>query len=249
MDNIQQLTLDFNEPTPHLCECGCGRVTTIARKTYTHMGVSKGQPNRFLPGHQPSKKVTRFCAACGKAFTRVVSQVRTYYSPICSQVGRTKTLESRFWAKVNKDGPIPAHRPELGPCWLWMGSTVRGGYGRLNDGRSGVNTHRLSFELCVGAIPDGLDVLHKCDNPPCCNPEHLFPGTDQDNANDKVEKGRSPNQKGAANGNARLSPEDVLLIRRLLSEGQPAYTDLAKRFDVTPKHISLIAHRKLWPHI
>jgi hypothetical protein len=97
------------------------------------------------------------------------------------------TVEDRFWAKVNRRGPDD--------CWVWTGSTDPRGYGHIwRQGRL-VPTHRLSYELNRGPIPDGMCVLHRCDNPPCCNPSHLFLGTKADNAHDMHAKGRAHYQR------------------------------------------------------
>lgn len=95
-----------------------------------------------------------------------------------------------FWAKVNKDGPTL--RPELGPCWEWTGYRARG-YGvmrRASLYRFQIATHRYSWMLANGPIPDGLLVCHRCDNPPCVRPDHLFLGTTADNTRDRDAKGR-----------------------------------------------------------
>ena len=90
-------------------------------------------------------------------------------------------IASRFWTKVKKidDG-----------CWEWTGATTFGGYGTLRIERHNVGAHRIAYELAHGSIPDGLLVCHKCDNPCCVNPDHLFLGTFEDNLKDKIEKGR-----------------------------------------------------------
>jgi HNH endonuclease len=91
------------------------------------------------------------------------------------------TPADRLWAKVDKNGPVPDYAPHLGPCWIWTGAGSKEGYGRiwLNGGNYG--THRLSYELLVGPIPDGLVIDHLCRNPPCVNPAHLEPVTDREN--------------------------------------------------------------------
>ncbi len=85
----------------------------------------------------------------------------------------------RFWAKVNKNGPTQAHRPDLGPCWLWIGSITATGYGRFS--RSGL-AHRISFSF-IRPIPTGLDLDHLCRVRHCVNPSHLEPKTRKENMN------------------------------------------------------------------
>lgn len=81
-------------------------------------------------------------------------------------------------------------------CWLWHGSKDKDGYGKININYKNYRAHRLSYELFKDIIPEGLFVCHTCDTPNCVNPEHLFLGTNQDNMDDMVAKGRSPKQRG-----------------------------------------------------
>lgn len=116
-------------------------------------------------------------------------------------------LLTRFWGRVNRDGPIPGHRPDLGPCWPWTGSTSSDGYGHFRVNGELVRTHRFAYEQAHGNIPRGLDVLHHCDNPPCVNFErHLFVGTHSDNMRDMIAKHRGNKATGDRNG-SRLYPE------------------------------------------
>jgi HNH endonuclease len=87
----------------------------------------------------------------------------------------------RFWAKVNKDGPIPEHRPDLGPCWVWTGRRNSEDYGRLSVEGHGERAHRFGYALLVGPIPTGLVLDHLCRNTLCVNPAHLEPVTDRVN--------------------------------------------------------------------
>lgn len=91
--------------------------------------------------------------------------VQTSYGPV--------SIESAdlFWSKVNKDGPVPPHRTDLGPCWEWTAATT-GGYGRFSIGRRMRQAHRLAYELLVGPIPKGKQIDHICRNRRCVNPKH-----------------------------------------------------------------------------
>lgn len=96
---------------------------------------------------------------------------------------RRRPLEERFWEKVDKDGPVPDYRPDLGPCWIWTGSRDQNDYGRFFIERA-VGTrraHTVAYQLVVGAVPEGLVLDHLCRVPPCCNPSHLEPVTMREN--------------------------------------------------------------------
>lgn len=104
----------------------------------------------------------------------------------------------RFWAKVDQNGPIPSHRPDLGVCWLWTAFLGTGGYGmfglKVGDKHRVVRAHRFAYELLVGLIPEGLHIDHLCRNRGCVNPTHLEPVTQRENNL----RGESPIAKEAA---------------------------------------------------
>lgn len=131
-------------------------------------------------------------------------------------------------------------------CWLWIGHANPQGYGvafsRMLRPRSRL-AHRLAWELFRGGISEGMCICHRCDNPSCVNPEHLFEGTRRDNAADRARKGRS--SKGEGRYNARLTPEKVLAVRS--DEGSD--TAVAQRHGITRGHVWKIKQRRLWGHV
>lgn len=99
-------------------------------------------------------------------------------------------VTERFWNRVDK---TLGHGPK-GECWVWVAGHDGYGYGAIRYKGKSVVTHRVSWEMANGLIPDGMKVLHRCDNPPCVNPDHLFLGTHQDNMADMKEKKRYANR-------------------------------------------------------
>lgn len=140
-------------------------------------------------------------------------------------------------------------REPMSGCWLWTKSD-NGRYGLLSKGGRQRRAHRISYELHVGQIPDGMVVMHECDNPLCVNPGHLRVGTQLENIKDRDTKGRQvPNHpKGESNGMRKLSETEVLSIRRLRSVGW-TMTNIAARFGVSRTAISVILSGKYWKHI
>lgn len=136
-----------------------------------------------------------------------------------------------FWSKVQKSGE----------CWMWTGKQNGHGYG---IGRGG-GSHRQSWIMANGPIPNGLYVLHHCDTPLCVRPDHLFLGTKGDNNRDCKQKGR--NAHGEKNGQAVLTENDVIDIRTLRALGA-RQSSLAEAFGVARSNIGLIVSRQRWAH-
>lgn len=132
-------------------------------------------------------------------------------------------------------------------CIEWQGAYGHNGYGLTKYEKKMVGTHRLAWILAFGPIPEGMCVLHRCDNRKCTNVDHLFLGTIQDNIIDKTHKDRQA--KGSKNGNAKLSAPKVKMIRKLHRTGRYTYAQLADRYRMHRTTISDIANRKIWNHV
>ena len=123
-------------------------------------------------------------------------------------------------------------------CLVWNKSVSHNGYGLMNVGGKNARVHRVAFELAFGDIPEGKQVCHSCDNPPCCNPNHLFLGTAKQNAEDRDSKGRG----GKRTNGYKLTVEDVLLIRK----SQKTVKELAATFDVSVSTVYAIVNGSRW---
>jgi hypothetical protein len=129
-----------------------------------------------------------------------------------------------------------------GGCWEYQGYQDRGGYCHIFYKGKERRVHRVAWMTWRGPIPDGLFVLHHCDNPRCINPKHLFLGTDADNAHDKISKGRAVNLKGEDHGNAKLTSQQVSEIRM---SGLPQRVT-ASIYGVSKTEVGRIRRREYW---
>ena len=150
----------------------------------------------------------------------------------------TGIIQERFESKFTKsDG-----------CWEWNAGKVRDGYGQFRIAGLMQKAHRVAYQLYVGEIPAGLYVCHRCDNPGCVNPGHLFLGTKSDNNRDRKNKGRSAHQFGEKNGRSKLSDVQAVEIMVKHNEGA-SVVDLAKEFGVAHQTISNIVCGRNWVNI
>ena len=147
-------------------------------------------------------------------------------------------LEDRFWSHVEIKG--------ADECWEWKGALLPGGYGVFTFNCKVVLAHRIVWELTYGEIEEGLNILHTCDNPPCCNPAHLWKGTNADNMHDRDNKGR--NSKGSANGNTKLTEKDIIDIRNKREQGFST-TSLGHLYGIGKETARLICNKVTWKHI
>ncbi len=163
----------------------------------------------------------------------------------------SQALSVRFWGSVDKEGPVPPHCQELGQCWLWRGPTENG-RGRLWVGPRATGGMRLAnrvvWMLTHGDWPT-LCVCHKCDNPLCVRPDHLFEGTIADNNRDRDVKGRQRAPRGSACGASRLTEEQTDSIREHYAGGRTSQRKLASRFGISQSQVGRIVRRENWSHM
>jgi hypothetical protein len=157
----------------------------------------------------------------------------------------------RFWSKVNKTES----------CWLWTGGKDKDGYGKIRIHGRDTRAHRVSLILAIGGIAPGLFACHRCDNPSCVRPDHLFPGSPTENNRDTVTKGRHAygqrhgsktrpdrTSRGSQRYNSKLNEPMVKQIRELGAAGR-TQREIAKIFEVDQATIGKVMTRKSWSHV
>ena len=152
------------------------------------------------------------------------------------------SLAQRFWLYVRRTNDER--------CWLWHGA-MKSRYGTIHrgDGHKGdIGAHVASWEIHNGPVPRGMYVLHKCDNPRCVRPKHLFLGTHRSNMRDMASKGRAARPSGERHPSSKLTRADVVDIRRRLEAGE-THAAVAKAFNVSTSHIARIGSREQWKHV
>lgn len=195
------------------------------------------------------------CTACQKLLYRTPYRLKRnaqqFCSTACHDEYRRREPESRFWQNVQ----------QTAQCWIWQGSVVGGGYGKIVVRGKPMMAHRFSYEMAHGPIPKGLIACHICDTPPCVRPDHLFLGTYADNSEDMRRKGRScaggrnpsiaqPEHlvRGESHHRARLTEAQVreILERRLQGE---KLTEIALDYAISPSQVHNIASGRSWSHL
>lgn len=177
------------------------------------------------------------CPKCSKSLP-TAQGVRNHL-PWCGK----ETIAERFWRYVRKqDG-----------CWPWLGALHRDGYGRFNlpQHTGMVISHRYAWKLTHGEIPEGMDVLHRCDNPPCCNPAHLRLGTHQENMDDMNSKDRN-GYAGERAFNTKLTNAQAIEIKRRFkykSRRRTNSKELAAEYGVTDEVIYNIGTGRAWKRV
>lgn len=180
-----------------LVEQGCGIVDIVRHFDAHNRAVKRWLAEHGIP--KPARKIVYrnpLKLSEGKTWQALNTQEKV-------DAAKKPAMLERFWAKVKKGGPDD--------CWTWTGSTSARGYGQTSFGGFSMFAHRVSWMIHFGPIPADMYVLHRCDNPPCINPNHLFLGTNQDNYDDRDAKGRVAHGERAAK--AKLTAAQVMDIR------------------------------------
>jgi predicted DNA-binding protein (UPF0251 family) len=250
--------------TKVLCVCiGCGKSFLIYPSAFR-----QGRGRFCGPGCYTASlgTITKPCQTCGKTILARSSEIKRGSAKFCSSAcyiaSRTIPIIDRFFRHVG--------RKQSNGCIPWTGYTNPSGYGELGSGGQAgrkVGASRVSYELFVGPIPDGMMVCHHCDNPTCIFPVHLFIGTGSDNMADMVAKGRARKRtpgsrrylqelrpaedkvlRGEKSPCAKLTAEKVLAIRAAISAGE-SQSQIARQFGVVQQTISAVVTRARWNHV
>lgn len=227
---------------------GC-KEPSMSEQSSDFFSIHKGHPIKNLVGatfgewtvleYAGSRKWLCKCS-CGEIKEVLSGNLKRGDSTSCGHYDPEKTLFDNLIRTKNG-------------CWEWTKSRTRKGYGRIGK----TSTHRLAYELFCSTIPPGMWVLHKCDNPPCFRPDHLFLGTSDDNIADMIAKGRNCKGDkhracqvllhGSANPLAKLTEQQAIEIRELVAQGA-GKSELARRFNVSPTLITNIVLKRVWKH-
>lgn len=157
------------------------------------------------------------------------------------QLSQIQSIEEKLRSKLI---------PQPSGCWEWSAGTHPQGYGLVGIGKKKFYVHRLMMCLKLGRVITGKEhVCHKCDNPPCANPEHLFLGDAKKNIKDRDRKGRGRWAVGSRSGQSKLTEADVIKLREMYATGEYSFIDLASIHDMTTYAIHAAVVGRTWKHV
>jgi hypothetical protein len=249
---------DHNAPFQRKGHIMAGRKRNLVDRTCEVCGTRfYAKPSRINKGGgrfcskdcQDRSRITRFdrnCEVCGTVFVtspgRIAKGQGRFCSKDCHDRSKRVPLIERFYRYV---GPVTGTG-----CILWTGAVSVGGYGLIGHGagKGGmIYANRLSYELFIGPIPDGLFALHRCDTPRCVNSFHIFIGTTADNIADMVAKGRQA--RGERCHLAKCTAELVQQIRREYDPPKMSAAKLAKKYGLSSSTVERMIRRQTWKHL
>lgn len=186
------------------------------------------------------RQITKRCSHCGATFPKSVGDSLPKF--------RARKFCSVRCANMARNTPFHERVREVDGCLEWQGQRNRKGYGALSVAGKMWLAHRFAWTKANGTIPDGMCVLHICDNPPCCNPDHLFVGTQAENLEDMRGKGRQNPPRGSSHPRSKLSRSDVLKLRSAREKGA-RWEELAKEFGVSKAAARFAGLGITWKHV
>jgi len=188
-------------------------------------------------------KIQRNCVVCNSLFfaesSRVNAGLGKYCSHRCTGIDQRNSLKD-FWSYVDIKGPYD--------CWLYKGTINKeSGYGVFYLNNKGIRAHRLAYELMKGFLDEEMLSCHTCDNPPCCNPNHLFEGTNLDNNRDMIIKGRQKYPCGVEKKISKLTEQQVIEIYNL--KGKLSQSKIGEIYDIKQATVFDIHKGNTWKHL
>lgn len=230
---------------------GCGHIPV--RNALVWMGVQirgRKETQRMLSGADDHAEAWLQLAAQGvkgKEIARRYNVSKPVVYRVLAEHGVRLPATGGIVERPVADRFHEGYKVTMSGCWQWTGNVNKSGYGRIFDGRDVVLAHRLSYELHTGVTPGEKKVCHRCDNPPCVNPDHLFLGDMAKNVHDMIEKGRHAH--GERVPQAKLTEAQVKAIRALHAAGEHRHVDLAELFGVSRRAIGQVVARRSWAHV
>jgi hypothetical protein len=208
----------------------------------------------YFYGKLPIRKISRTCnnSKCINPDHFTSHEIIDICTVEYNKMNLPQDVVNRFWSKVIVTSNIPKNHYNLTePCWEWIGAdNGKQGYGHFMLNRKFIRAHRISYEYFNGPIPDKLMICHKCDNPSCVNPEHLYPGTSKDNQNDCVKSNRKQDVKGSKHGMATTDEDTIIEILSKVFYGQITnVSEIENRYKITRDVIYQITTRQSWTHV
>lgn len=234
--SLSKSSLVAKERNMPLCQSVPKKARDLTGQRFGHWFVAgyAGQPRC----HQREWWV--ICTLCGRSRRRLAFTLLNGTSTSCCQMHKR-----RLWTVSDLLGRLSGTE-DVNRCWEWSGYSVHG-YGSTSHDGKRITTHRLSWMLHFGDIPESKWVLHKCDNPACCNPHHLFLGNHQDNVDDKVAKGRQV--RGSRAARSKLSEQQALSVIRMLKSESKSDAEIGRIYGVSPCSIRQIRIGASWKHL
>jgi hypothetical protein len=237
VDGVVEAAGESRRPTVVACQCMTCGVNFSVEPYRIRRGGGK-----YCSRKCRITQVEINCQQCNAAFLcpRPRLRERKFCSRRCAYLGMhrqaQKPLVDKYSDRIGS--------PDSNGCIPWIGHINSNGYGVL--GGDGLLAHRIAYELAHGPIPSGLFVCHTCDNRKCCNPDHLFVGTNEDNMKDMASKGRAA--RGEKSARAKLMEADIRRIRLLAASGR-SFRSIGQEYSIYSAYVSAIVSRKRWGHV